>query len=164
MMLGQMRIEFIFGIVIFCVIIFYVVTQTNILFSSLVTDSKSDALKAKASEAIKILVEDPGDPLGWDMMPVGSVKRVGLAYSVVSVQPYNLSKSKVLALNANCSGSDMLKNMLWNYELNAYRLRIFNSTHEILSCGFRNPSSATVTETRYVFIDNGYGSVVLELW
>jgi hypothetical protein len=164
-MLGQIRMEFIFGIVIFSVIIFYVVTQTNSLFSSLISDSKSDALKTRASEAIKIIVEDSGDPPNWETLPVGSVKRVGLAYKAALTQPYNLSKSKVVALNTNCTGTANIdNNMLWNFELRNYRLTVFNSTQRILLCGFISTGHALITETRYVFIDNGYGRVVLELW
>lgn len=159
MMFGQIRVEFIFGIIIFALIMFFIVTQTNTLFSSLLSDSRADALKAKASNAIRILVEDEGDPKDWTAL---NVKRVGLA----SGQPYNLSKSKVLALNSNCSTtSDIYKNLLWNFDLKAYRLKVYNSTyHQILFCGFDSLEPVTVMETRYVFIDNGYGKVTLELW
>ena len=87
-MKGQIRVEFIFGIVIFIIIIFLVVTQTNTLYSSLLGDSRKDALKAKAINVVDILVEDTGDPPNWDTMAQsnpGSVSRVGLAYQ--SYQP-----------------------------------------------------------------------------
>jgi hypothetical protein len=161
-MLGQIRIEFIFSVIVFTVIIFFIITQTNTLFSSLLVDSKSDTLKTKASNVIQILVEDKGDPPNWDTIaqtnPNG-VKRVGLAYN-----PYNLSKTKILNLSYNCSGSDPYKNILWNFNLNAYKIRIFNSTHQILSCGLRTSEPGAVMETRYVFIDGGYGKLILELW
>jgi hypothetical protein len=158
-MLGQIRIEFIFGIILFALIMFFIVTQTNTLFSSLLTDSKSDAVKAEALNAIKILVEDKGDPEAWDSNP-GSAKRVGLAYN----QPYNISKNKVQVLNSNCTSSDLYKNLLWNFNLKAYRLKVFNSTHQILFCGFDSLESVTVMETRYIFIDKGFGRITLELW
>jgi len=161
-MLGQIRIEFIFSVIVFTVIIFYIITQTNTLFSSLLVDSKSDALKAKASNVIQILVEDKGDPPDWDTIaqtnPNG-VKRVGLAYS-----PYNLSKAKIMNLSYNCSGSDPYKNILWNFNLSAYKIRIFNSTHQILSCGLQTSEPGAVMETRYIFIDGGYGKLILEMW
>jgi len=161
-MLGQIRIEFIFGMLIFSLIIFFIVTQTSTLFSSLLIDSESDALKAKATSVIRILVEDKGDPTNWDTIAQanpGNVKRVGLADS-----PYNLSKTKVNNLSYNCSNSDAVRNLIGNFELKAYRLRVFNSTQQILICGYQSLEPVTVTETRYVFIDNGYGRVILELW
>jgi len=161
-MLGQIRIEFIFSVIVFTVLIFFILSQTNTLFSSLLIDSKSDALKAKASNVIQILVEDEGDPPNWDMIaqtnPNG-VKRIGLAYN-----PYNLSKTKILNLSFNCSGSDPYKNILWNFNLNAYKIRIFNSTHQILSCGLGTSEPGAVMETRYVFVDGGYGKLILEMW
>ena len=160
-MFGQIRVEFIFGIIIFALIMFFIVTQTNTLFSSLLSDSRADALKAKASNAIRILVEDKGYPENWDTQP-GSTKRVGLVYN----QPYNLSKYKILNLSYNCSSTaDIYKNLLWNFDLKAYRLKVYNSTHQIiLFCGFDSLEPVTVMETRYVFIDNEYGKVTLELW
>jgi len=163
-MLGQIRIEFIFGIILFALIIFFIVTQINILFSSLVSDSRSDALKARAINTLRILVEDQGDPPTWDNIAQaspGSVKRVGLAYQS---QPYNLSRSKVLNLSQNCSTSDLYKNLLWNFDLKAYRLKVYNSTNRILFCGFDSLEPPVVFETRYVFIDNDFGKVTLELW
>jgi uncharacterized membrane protein len=61
-MIGQVKIDFIFGVVVFAIIIFFIVNQTNNLFSSLLTDSNADALKSKASSAINILVTEAGDP------------------------------------------------------------------------------------------------------
>jgi hypothetical protein len=158
-MLGQIRVEFIFGIILFALIMFFIVTQTNTLFSSLLTDSRSDALKAKALNAIKILVEDRGNPPNWNNTP-GSTKRVGLAE-----QPYFLSKSKVITLNSNCTNTpDIYKNLLWNFELKAYRLKVYNSTHQILFCGYDSLEPVNVIETRYVYIDGDFGRVTLEMW
>ena len=161
-MLGQMKIEFIFSIIVFTVIILFIVTQTNTLFSSLYIDSKSDALKAKASNVIQILVEDRGDPPNWDTIAEANpngIKRVGLANS-----PYNLSKTKILNLSYNCSGSDIYANILWNFNLSAYKITAFNSTHQILSCGFRSSQVGAVTETRYIYVDGEYGRLILEMW
>ena len=160
-MFGQIRVEFVFGVLLFALIMFFIITQTNVLFSSLLTDSRTDAIKAKALSAIKILVEDKGDPTDWDTQPPASVKRVGLSYN----QPYNLSKNKVLTLNTNCTNTvDLYKNLLWNFDLKAYRLKIYNSTHEILFCGFDSLEPVIAIETRYVFIDGDFGKVTLEMW
>jgi len=160
-MLGQIRVEFIFGIIIFAILITFIITQTNTLFSSLLTDSRSDNLKAKAANAIKILVEDKGDPQNWDAMPVSDVKRTGLVYN----QPYNLSKNKILNLSYNCSNTaDLYGNLLWNFNLKAYRLKVFNSTDQILFCGFDSLEPPLVIETRYIFVDNDFGKITLEMW
>lgn len=163
-MLGQIRVEFIFGIILFALIMFFIVTQTNTLFASLLTDSKSDILKAKAIDAIKIFVEDKGDPTDWDVVikqsGPGYVKRVGLAN-----QPYYLDKNKVLNLSYNCTyTADVYKTLLWNFDLKAYRLKVYNSTHQLLFCGYDSLEPVSVMETRYVYIDGGFGRVTLEMW
>jgi len=158
-MLGQIRVEFIFGIILFALIMFFIVTQTNTLFASLLTDSRSDLLKAKAIDAIKIFVEDRGDPPSWNNTP-SNTKRVGLAE-----QPYFLSKSKVLTLNSNCTyTADVYKTLLWNFDLKAYRLKVYNSTHQLLFCGYDSLEAVSVMETRYVYIDGSFGRVTLEMW
>lgn len=137
-MLGQIRIEFIFGLMLFILLIVFIVAQTNVLFTSLITDSKSDRLKAKAINSIKILVEDKGDPENWWNAPDANVKRVGLAE-----QPYNLSINKInrLASPNNCT-------LLDNFDLGAYRLKISNSTQQLLMCGPNSLEPATVTEVK----------------
>lgn len=163
-MLGQIRVEFIIGMMIFALVMFFIVTQTNTLFSSLLSDSRADSLKAKAANSIKILVEDKGDPPIWDINvsqgQLNAVKRVGLAD-----QPYSLNKNKVLNLSQNCtSATDLYKTLLWNFDLKAYRLKIYNSTNRILFCGFDSLEPPVVVETRYIFIDTDFGNLTLELW
>jgi len=150
-MLGQIRIEFIFSVVIFCIILFFVVSQLNILFSAIITDSESDISKVIATNALTILLEDRGDPPNWQTNPENT-KRVGLA-----TEPFVLSKQKVNELNKNCS-------LLDNYNLKSYFLTIHNSTGQILSCGHNilDPPAAIVI--RYAFVDNGVGNVTIKVW
>jgi len=153
-MLGQLRVEFIFGLMLFILLIFFIITQINVLFTSLVTDSKADKLKSKSINAVKILVEDKGYPQNWWNVPDANIKRVGLAG-----QPYNLSINKInrLASPNNCT-------LLDNFNLRAYRLKISNSTHQLLMCGIDSLEPATVIEVKKVYINGDMGTVSLELW
>jgi len=153
-MFGQVRVEFIFGLMLFILLIIFIISQTNVLFTSLITDSKSDKLKAKAINSVKILVEDKGDPENWWNVQDSNVKRVGLAE-----QPYNLSINKLnrLASPNNCT-------LLQNFDLGAYRLKISNSTQQLLMCGFNSLEPATATEVKEVYINGNLGTVSLELW
>lgn len=56
-MFGQTRLEFIFGVIIFTMIIFYIVSQINSTFSNAINDYEIDTMKAKALNTIKTLVE-----------------------------------------------------------------------------------------------------------
>jgi hypothetical protein len=58
---------------------------------------------------------------------MGSLPQVceeaGLAFS-----PLVLSASKLYSMSYNCSNSDVYGNVLWNFEMKAYRIRVYNST------------------------------------
>jgi hypothetical protein len=80
------------------------------------------------------------------------IKEVGLAD-----QPDILSVDKIANLNANCD-------LLLNFGMNTYRLRIYNSTSLLLYCGTESLSPAKITESRYVKIGNDFGNITLEMW
>lgn len=80
------------------------------------------------------------------------IKTVGLAD-----QPDALSMDKITTLNGNC-------NLLLNFGLNTYRLRIYNSTDLLLYCGTESLSPAKITVSKYVRIGNDLGNITLETW
>jgi hypothetical protein len=80
------------------------------------------------------------------------IRTIGLAE-----KPYSLLKSKITTLNENC-------NLLSDFGLNDYRLKIYNSTNMILFCGTETLKPATITVYRSIFVDNGFGNITLELW
>ena len=151
-MLGQIRIEFIAGILIFAIIIIFVVSQVNITFSTLLTDSRVDILKTKALNVITILVEDKGEPPDWDST---NVMRVGLAN-----KPYNLNISKINELHLDSPRCSLLD----NFTLSSYRLKIYNSTHQLLFCGYDSLEAPIASELKYIEIEGDFGNVSLELW
>jgi hypothetical protein len=154
-MIGQMRIEFIAGILIFAVVLVFIVNQTNVTFSSLLSDSEADITKAHNLNVMTILSEDKGDPTNWETIAQsnpGGVNRVGLASN-----PYNLSVSKINSLMSNCD-------LLSNFDLKQYRLKIYNSTQMLLFCGSDVLNSPKSIEVRYVKIGSDYGNITLELW
>jgi len=154
-MKGQMRIEFIVGVVIFAIVLVFIVNQTNITFTNMLSDSEADILKAKALNSIMLLTEDRGDPINWETIAQtnpGGVKRVGLAIS-----PFVLSINKINMLDANCT-------LLDNFVLKSYRLVVKNSTHTLLLCGYDTLNPSRSREVRNVKIGNDYGNITLELW
>lgn len=146
-----MRIEFVAGILIFAIILIFIVNQTNITFRNLLSDSRSDILKSKALNVITILTEDPGSPSNWNVN-IWSTRRVGLATGTLE-----LSRIKIDALYDNC-------NLLDDFDLGSYRLRIYDSSDLILFCGYDMLDSPSTIETRHVDIDGDYGNVTLEFW
>ena len=150
-MLGQTKFEFIFTVVIFAMIIFFIVSQINILFTAIVTDSKTDITKTISMGVINLLLEDEGEPPNWESSP-GNAEWVGLA-----TEPYVLSKQKINEVQNDCS-------LLDDYNLGEYNLVIYNTTHRILSCGYEMLDIPVSIIIRYVFVDNDIGNVTLKVW
>ena len=158
MMKGQVRIEFIIGIVIFAAIIFFLSSQITILFSTVVQDANRESLKGKAITALTVLLEDEGDPVNWESQPTGNIIRVGLAD-----EPYKLNNNKLTRLRNECS-------LLERYELGKYRL-IFESyvitripMSPIQLCGSENIGAPIVSVARNVYINGIYTKATLELY
>jgi len=151
-MKAQIRVEFIFGVIAFAIIIFFIFSQINNVFTNVVLDSKTDTLKAKAITIINILSQEKGFPPDWNEHVIPLSIRVGLA-----LEPFKLSREKIDKLQNNCD----LLNM---YELSGYKLTIYDSNEQILFCGYPGAPPITTIVSRNVLIDGGYGNISLELW
>ncbi len=149
-MLGQIKVEFVFAMVIFSIIVFFIATQTNNIFTSILTDSRNDVAKAKGINLLDYLITDRGDPTNWESG--GTTNRIGLASS-----PYSLSITKILALNNSCDKLSI-------FELDGYRLKAYNTTHLLLFCGFRSLETPIASVVRYVKIENDQGNISVELY
>ena len=150
-MKGQIRLEFIFGVVMFAVVVFWVVSQIDIVYAGVGSDSRNDMMRAKAYNLIAYLAEGSGDP-GWESAT--EPKRIGLAYEG---SPYNLSTSKIDKLNSTCS-------LLDNYDIRSYRVFVKDSSGTLLTCGSASISPITISIERSVFIEGNYGTITVEVW
>lgn len=151
-MKGQIRFSFIISIVVFAVILFYVFSQTNMLFTALVTDSRNDISKTQIFNTLTVLLNDKGFPENWENL-AEVPERVGLSTG----KPFELSKSKIDKLDQNCDYLD-------DYDMISYSLTISNSTHSLLSCGNVYTDSPTVLYSKYVSVDNDIAIVTLKVW
>lgn len=158
-MKGQIRVEFIFGVVVFAIIIFMMISQVNTIFTSVGRDSMSDTKKVEAISFIDMLVRDSGNPPNWESNP-STTTRLGLAYNN---QSFNLSYSKIQALN-NTRTAEKRCTLLENYSLGGYRLTIYKNNSLIVECGAQVVTPYLVTVSRPVFINNTYGRISLEVW
>ena len=149
-MKGQIKIEFIFSVAFFGIILFFAATQILNMNSITRTDSDADRLKAKASSILNILIENPGNPSNWETG--GEIKRIGLAS-----KPYVLSTSKISSLQTNCE-------LMEKFEISGYALSIKVQNKELLFCGYRNVSPVIAVTEKDVLIGNAFGNVSLGLW
>ena len=150
-MKGQVKLEFIFGVVMFAIVIFWVVSQINTVYAGIGSDSRNDVLRAKAYNIMSYLAEGSGDT-NWES--AASPESIGLAYNN---QPYNLSENKIDKLNSNCS-------LLDNYNLGAYRIIIEDDSGELLFCGSQSISQIRIIITRSVWVEDRYGNMTVEVW
>ena len=144
--------EFLFAVIIFAVIIFFIATQLNVLFSTSAGESGIDNLKAHGINVLNVLLEDKGNPENWELDPSRTI-RVGLASD-----PYKLTMTKIIALSNNCD-------LLERFDLNGYSLEIFDENkNPLLFCGFRGVPPITVSISKSALIENELGEVRLVLW
>ena len=80
--------------------------------------------------------QDMGEPENWEVLDY-SFDPATDTVGVSTVNPYELSKSKIDKLDQNCVYLDV-------YDLASYSLTISNSTHSLLSCGSSFLDSPTV--------------------
>lgn len=145
-MKGQIKVEFILGVVVFAVIIFYVSSQINTAFLSTSSDSRLDVLKSRTISLLDIIIKN---------------NEMGLA-----IERANLSKTKIDEWRINKCAS------LETYKLGGYRLTIYEEGEPapILFCGYVGLGGLNTYITRSVKITDeatgtvNYGNVTLELW
>lgn len=145
-MKGQIKVEFVLGVVVFAVIIFYVSSQINTAFLSTSSDSRLDVLKSRTITLLNIIVKN---------------NDTGLA-----IERGNLNKTKIVQWKDNkCQN-------LKTYNLGGYRLTIMEEGQDtpLLFCGYVGLGGLNTHVIRAVKITNDtsglvtYASVTLELW
>ncbi len=144
-MKGQVKIEFILGMVVFAVLIFYVASRIDTAFISTNTDTRVDILKARSITILDIVTKD---------------KNNGLA-----VDTNVLNKTKIIEWeNNNCAA-------IQYFDLGGYRMIIEERDGgELLFCGFVGLTSIRSSIIQPIKIKNQatgevkYGNITLEMW
>ena len=154
-MKGQMKVEFIFSLVVFSVIIFYMATQISDYTRDSIMESNRQIALEKAENVLHWLVMQGGEN-NWESDPLNA-KRIGLAYS-----PYNLSIEKIKALNNTRINNFCV--LMDGFNLGGYRLTIYNSTNNLLFCGSVGYVNIMVSSTKKVFINGDTGNITLVLF
>lgn len=148
---GQVKIDFIFSLIFFTIMIFYIAVQLNSFLLSSMSDSKLDTLKSEANILLETLISSKGNPENWEALPENQITRIGLA----SI-PYSISSSKLDVLKNNCD----LMNKFGSIN---YKLSISSAGSILLSCGYGGPKVTSKSEMP-VLVNGGYGKATLELW
>jgi hypothetical protein len=148
---GQIRIDFIFSLIFFTVMLFFIALLVNSSLSTGLADSNLDTMKSQSESILNILVSTGGSPDNWETLPPALVIRVGLAS-----QPYSISAPKLNALRNNCDLMAKFGNI-------NYRLTLSSGNTVLLSCGYGGPRVTSSSQVP-VFVNGVYGRAVLEMW
>lgn len=148
---GQIKVDFIFALIFFTVMIFYIGIQVNNAMTSSLTDSKLDTAKSESDSILGVLVSTRGSPDNWETLQENHINRIGLATT-----PYNISMSKLNALKTNC-------NFMNKFGSINYRFSITSENIILLSCGYGGPRITSKSELP-VFVNGKYGKAALEMW
>ncbi len=85
------------------------------------------------------------------------IKSEKIAVGLIAEKPYRISEIKIGDISQDCDILDI-------FELETYRLRVYNSTDLLLFCGTETLRPPKVVVSKKVFIGNNLGNVTLELW
>ncbi|MEM5771942.1 MAG: hypothetical protein QXF15_02305 [Candidatus Aenigmatarchaeota archaeon] len=136
---GQLRVEFVFSIVIFAAFLLIILNFTNTSFSDVINSVKPDIVKIKAETTLIFLTEDKN----------------GFA-----LQPFILNKTKIIKYSENCTN---VTNLI---KINTYKLIISNTTSILLECGAYGTPIVSLKRNISLIYDNNIekGNLILEIW
>ncbi len=143
-MRGQIRVEFVLAAVAFAVVSFAVATQINNTFSIVSSDSHVDVLRTKASGLVDMLVSDKQ----W----------------LSDGQPFSINRTAIEVLNSTRDPLYHQCTRLEDMKLGGYIVTIANSTHTLLRCGAASVGTGSISISRVVWIERGYGTITVEMW
>jgi hypothetical protein len=165
-MKGQFTIDYIMSLIIFIIFVIYLILQITQIVPAYLYEVTNQRLKSEAFQISEILVNDPGEPIGWSMSQLPD--RIGLSNQTQN-KTNLMSMNKISDLYTICqSGYDSVKTKLDTENQIAIYVNKTDGT-ELLKCEPPSPPSnlVKVSIKRIVAIDNPPGTVgilYLEMW
>jgi len=165
-MKGQFTIDYIMSLIIFIIFVIYLILQITQIVPAYLYEVTNQRLKSEAFQISEILVNDPGEPIGWSMSQLPD--RIGLSDQTQN-KTNLMSMNKISDLHTICqSGYDSVKTKLDTENQIAIYVNKTDGT-ELLKCKPPSPPSnlVKVSIKRVVAIDNPPGTVgilYLEMW
>lgn len=108
---------------------------------------KKENSRSEAYQISEILLNNPGEPINWDKVPLDRVKRLGLSDEVQNRQNL-LSGSKIFAFNNTCNTNYLLTQKLiglnTSFYVYFYRIKDSGERELLINC---RPPLALIKET-----------------
>ncbi len=161
---GQLNIEFIVSVVLLALITISAAIAIIRVLPSFGTSADESALRARATDFAKVLLDEPGVPLNWTTNPI----LVGLAdvnnYSNETIRGA-LSSQKVSYLNNSVPYSLLKQNLSLEVDFN-FLINISNQTSTFLIYYNHTPSRTdkTIKITKLASINKTQVNVTMLVW
>jgi len=160
-------VEFLTSMVIFITFVGYFSLQVLIFIPSYIDNIKGERLRSEAFQVSELLINDPGQPLDWDVN-FANATRIGLLDQTEN-KTNLLSGSKISTFNSTCQLSYSSVKNLMGID-NDFSLILISGSETKISC---NPPVITtrqiqVTIRRVIAFNEGgtikYGELILQMW
>jgi hypothetical protein len=155
--------------IIFILFVAYIAFQIMALRPAYLREVRNEILRSESYQLSDLLVNDPGEPLNWD---VASVKRIGLSNENVNKTNY-LSVAKIVKLVSLCPQAGYSTSFPQKFGIDQkYQFSIIvkniTSGLPLADCHPSSIIAARAINTsikRVVVLDSGeYGEVTVQMW
>lgn len=166
-MKGQLTLDYVLSIIVFITLISYIIFQLLMIVPKFSREVRMQNLRGEAFSISEILLNDPGEPINWD---VGTVERIGLLDETKNLTNF-LSLDKILRFEDIClTDYGRIQELLTTNRTIVVSFKNLETNRSIASC---SPQIAVYRRTRatvarnFAFVQDGvttYGEMRVELW
>jgi len=163
-------VEFLTSMIIFIAFVGYFSIQILMFVPNYINQIKSERLRSEAFQISELLINDPGQPLDWNLN-FANAKRIGFS-DQLSNKTNLLSGAKISVFNTKCQENyGNVKNLMGiDHDFSLILIDANTGGLEIRNC---RPATATIRQVnttirRVVAYDDGgvvkYGELILQVW
>jgi len=165
---GQFSYDYFVSMIIFILFVAYIAFQIMAMKPAYLGEVRNEILRSESYQLSDLLVNDPGEPLNWD---VASVKRIGLSNEVNKTNYLSVVKIARLASLCPQVGYDSSFPQLFGIDKKYQFSVIVKNITSGLPLADCHPSSIIAAKAintsikRVVTLDSGqYGEVTVQMW
>ena len=166
-MKAQISIEYIISVIVFILFATYIFFRVIVYPAGYINEIKTQRLKSEAYQISELLVNDPGEPLDWNIKPDNERIRIGLSDSNQNKTNF-LSMNKIAEFNDTCNTNyDEIKRLIGtDYQFSIFLSSSGTASTRLINCSYPGMVVKPVKfeVSRIVAFDSTYGELIVELW
>ena len=162
---GLFNVEYLTVLILFLIFSTYFTLRMMEQKPAYVAEVQREIFRAESYRLSEMLINDPGHPLDWETLPVGSVKRIGLSDATANVTNL-LNETKLSKMGQLCIAVDGYANVKSRVGAqHDFSLEYINSSGTFYRCNPCVTCDVKASITRFVAFNTGdYGKIVLQMW